>query len=134
MIEKGIHHDPKKFTPSQQKCLDDLIRRATNLKIPVNCSLCNEKPVTRMYMAIHISGGLGSVGFVCNQCKYEGGSKSILVKPSFLNSEIVRRYDKTGGKILVEAIKYAYFKDSSYKITKQRADEFFDTPSNFLVF
>ncbi len=134
MIENGIHHDPKKFNSAEQKRFDDLIRRASNLKIPGPCPWCKKLPVTRMFMTIHISGGLACVGFDCNRCEYDGGSKSIPVKPSFLQSEIFRRYDKTGGKILVEAIKYAYFKDKSYKMTKDRADEFFDTPTNFLVF
>jgi hypothetical protein len=40
-------------------------------------------------------------------------------------------YDKTGADIIIRAIKFHYFGDCGYRMTKARCEAFFDEPSNF---
>ena len=52
--------------------------------------------------------------------------------PSFLQGDYFRNYDKTGNKFLIRAIKLAYFGSSSIKMSRERMEEFFDNPDNFM--
>lgn len=121
-----------KFSSPLQKHFKTLIRRALHLKIPGLCPWCKKRPITRMFLTKHISGGLACVDFDCDQCKYDGGSESIPTKPSFFTPDFYRDYDKTGGKIMIEAIKFAYFGNSSTRMTQKRLEEFFNNPENFI--
>lgn len=132
MENKGIHQDSNKFNACERRELERLFRRANHLKIPGECIWCKQgKSITRMAMIMHYSGGLTDVGFDCDDCN-PGGSGWIFTRPAFRTPDIFRNYDKTGGKVLVRAIKYAYFGDSSYRMTPKRLEEFWDNDDHFV--
>lgn len=62
-----------------------------------------------------------------------GGSPTAALTPGFYTPDIFRGYDKTGGRFLVEAIKYEFFREKSYRMTKKRVRAFWDNPDNFAV-
>ncbi|KIG14345.1 hypothetical protein DB30_06947 [Enhygromyxa salina] len=90
------------------------------------------KPISRMFLTQHTSGGLAKVDFDCDTCRPLGGSNTTHFQPGFFTPDAFRKYDKTGGKFMVQAIKQAYFKDPSYRMTQKRLEEFFGNPKNFL--
>ncbi|MEW6675438.1 MAG: hypothetical protein AB1348_05480 [Nitrospirota bacterium] len=92
------------------------------MKIPGLCPWCNKRPVTRMFLTLHISRGLGRVDFDCDKCSPGGGSLSMPLKPAFFTPDYYRNYDKTGAKFLIDAIKYAYFKNSSIRMTQKKKE------------
>lgn len=113
---------------------EKLCRRAAHLVVPGECHYqgCH-KPISRMLMIKHISGGLGAVEFVCDTCNYAGGSPSRIMTPG-LHAPPFKRYDKTGCRYIVEAVKKAFFGDRKHRMTAARANHFFDTPANFVNF
>jgi|ADurb_Gel_03_Slu_FD_contig_51_1641286_length_564_multi_1_in_0_out_0_1 hypothetical protein len=134
MVKKGIHEDAKWFSFDEQARFQTLLRRASHLRIPGLCPWCGLRPVSRMFMTIHASGGLATVSFDCSVCEPSGSSFSTPMKPSFYTPDIFRSYDKTGGKVLVQAIKRAYFGNKSHRMTDQRLSEFWDNKDNFVDF
>ncbi len=110
--------------------LSALRSRAKRLRIPHPCPFCKKRPISRMFVTQHISGGIGRVDFDCDECAPEGLG-SVEVPPGFYTPDLFRGYDKTGARFLIEAIKYAYFRDSSYRMTQPRLEAFFDNPKNF---
>jgi hypothetical protein len=110
---------------------DDLVRRASHLSVPGTCKRCDE-PISRMSLTFQPGGGLAVVDFFCASCQHEGGSTSVLVTPAFYAPELFKPYDKSGAKVLVGAIKLAYFGSKSYRMTQTTMEEFFDDPVNFV--
>jgi hypothetical protein len=84
-----------------------------------------------MSLTRHQGGGLARVDFFCSRCKYTGGSYSFLTEPAFYSPDFFRGYDKSGAKILVDAIRRAY-SIKTIHLTQARKEEFFDNPSNFV--
>ncbi len=101
MIGQGAEEKLKEATRTR---FDRLVQRAKHLAIPGNCKHCIQ-PVSRMSITEHTSGGLARVNFFCSTCQHEG-SRSMLTTPAFYTPTSIKRYDKLGGKILVEAIKF----------------------------
>ncbi len=135
IVGKNIHNDPLKFTSSERHRFNELYRRASLLKIPGLCTWCKKRPITRMFLTEHpSSGGLVGVAFDCDSCAPQGSSYSIACKPAFFPPNIFRNYDKMGGRFLVKAIKRAYFKNSSCRMTQKRMESFFNDPKNFVNF
>lgn len=132
MIEENIPAD--KFLETEKRRFDDLVRRAKHLRIPGLCSWCKKKPITRMFLTKHISGGLARVDFDCDVCYPGGGSPTASLEPSFFTPDYYRNYDKMGAKFMIDSIKHAYFNDSSYKMTQKRMEDFFNNPQNFTQF
>jgi hypothetical protein len=126
MIE---NNEQEKLNGAARMRFDELIRRAKHLAIPGTCSHC-EKPVSRMCLIRHPNGGLTDVVFFCNSC-YRDGAISKFMTPSFFTPDVFKNYDKTGAKILVAAIKDAYF-DNKVRMTQAKMEEFFDDPTNFV--
>ncbi len=126
-----ILEDPDKRQPRKIAAeFDRLVERAAKLKIPGGCQWgCGGNPITQMCLHIHrASGGMGAVSFDCSKCRPDNNGWC-MVRPSFLVCEIFRSYDKTGGKMLVDAIRSAY---GLPKIMNQaRMEEFFENDSNF---
>lgn len=87
-----------------------------------------------MFLTRHVSGGLGAVEFLCGKCGYDGGSPSFPTTPAFYTPDFFRDYDKTGGKFLVQEIKYAYYDSKPPKMMQTKMEEFFDTPEHFVNF
>lgn len=131
MIEKDAQYNLK---PLVKKRFDDLVKRASHLKIPGLCPWCKLRPVTRMFLVQHISGGLARVDFDCEECHPMGGSPALPLKPSFYSPDVFRKYDKTGSKFLVDEIKRVYFGSSSYRLTQKRLEDFFNDRDNFVNF
>lgn len=132
MVGKSIHQSPKWFSADQQIAVARILRRANHLKIPGACSWCkDDRPITRMAMIQHTSGGLTNVGFDCVECSPHG-SGWIFARPAFRTPDVYRNYDKQGGKVLVHAIKYAYFQDTSYRMSAKRLEAFWDNDENFV--
>lgn len=132
MVHKGIHRQNSWFSPCEQQEVARILRRADHLKIPGICTWCKEdRPITRMAMIRHPSGGLTDVGFDCDECS-PLGSGWTFTRPAFRTPDIFRNYDKMGGKVLVKAIKYAYFKNTSYRMNAKRLEEFWDNEENFV--
>lgn len=128
MINKGAID---KLTGLARNRLDDLVRRASHLKIPGRCRHCT-RPISRMSLTEHPSGGLAVVDFFCGKCRHDGSS-SVLVRPAFYTPDFFKPYDKTGAKFLVNEIKSAYF-GKKQRMTQARMEEFFDNPNNFVTF
>ena len=132
MVEKNIHQDANKFRHHERQRIQDLLRKAAHLRIPGTCIYCKAgKPNSRMIMVQHTSGGLTSIDFDCDTCHPPGGGWTAMT-PSFYTPDIFRKYDKTGGKFLVQSLKYAYFGSSSYRMTKKRIEDFWDNDANFV--
>ena len=49
---------------------------------------------------------------------------------SFVHS--IKGYDKSGGRLLVGSVKHIVFGAVRARLTRQRCEEFFDDPENFL--
>lgn len=122
----------KQLPPQLRLRFYDLVKRASHLKVPGLCRSCGTKPITRMFLVNHISGGLGDVVFCCGQCEPTERPFSEPMIPSFLRGDYFRNYDKTGNKILIKAIKLSYFGNPSVKMSQERMEEFFDNPDNFM--
>lgn len=127
MLDKGAE---KQLQGAARTRFDKLVRCARHLAIPGHCDHCNQ-PVSRMSLTRHISGGLARADFFCSSCHHDGGSLSILTRPSFYTPDFFRNYDKLGGKFLVDSIKYRYF-GSKVRMTQAKMEEFFDNPNNFV--
>lgn len=134
IMEKKIHEDPAKFSAPMRDRFIKLVNRASYLILPGVCSWCKKKPITRMFMTQHTSGGLASVTFDCEDCRPMGSSNSSPCKPSFFTPDFYRNYDKFGARELIRAIKYAYFGDGAYRMTQKRMEDFFDNRSFFVKF
>lgn len=118
--------------PERQR-LEALKRRARNIKVPGLCAWCGVRPNTRMMVVQHPDGGIGRVGFDCDVCSPEGWN-CVPIRPGFFTPDLFRHYDKTGGKILVESIKAAYFGPRPPRMTQKILEKFFEDPKNFTVF
>lgn len=134
IVENGIHKDPFKFTAEGRARLEKLVKRASHLKIPGFCERCGEKPITKMSLVLHTSGGLVGVEFHCEECRPRESYYSTPLNPSLLESDYFRSYNKMGAKILIRAIKGKYFGDSTIRLSQRRLEEFFDNPNNFVNF
>jgi hypothetical protein len=134
IIKKEICNDSSKFSPSMKVRFTELVRRASNLIIPGLCPWCKKKPITRMFLTKHTSGGLARVDFDCEDCQPLGSSQTAYFKASFFSPDYFRNYDKFGAKELTKAIKFAYFGESSYRMTQKRMEDFFNNKSNFVDF
>lgn len=112
---------------------EEVLIRADNLAIPGICLWCKVRPITRLCLHRHrASGGIGAVGFDCDECQPTNNGWTMM-RPSFLAVSYYKSYDKTGGEILVNAIKAVYFGSSHHRITEKRAQEFFENPTNFTL-
>jgi len=107
-----------------------LVTRAMHLKIPGRCPwYCKgKKAVTRMCLHATHDGRLGSVTFDCDTCEPDN-MRWTMVRPSFLVSTYFHHYDKTGGRILVDAIRSAY--DLPDVLRQDAMETFFENDDNF---
>jgi hypothetical protein len=127
MIDEGAQ---KNLKGAARNRFDQLVKRAKHLAIPGACRHCSN-PISRMSLTMHTSGGLARVDFFCNECQHDGGALSVLTTPAFYTPDFFKNYDKLGGKFLVDAIKFAYFR-KNVRMTQAKMEEFFDDPSHFV--
>ena len=124
MVGKGIKavHAEREF--------DELVAKASHLKVPGECRYCRRNPITRMALFEHPSGGLADVEFFCADCEPQSG-QYLMVRPSLLVSEHLKSYDKLGGKFLVNTVRHAY---ELPKVLRQPdMERFFATKANFTL-
>jgi len=124
MIDKGANMNVKGAARTR---FDQLVRRARHLAIPGKCRHC-DKPVSRM--SLIESGGLARVDFFCDRCHHDSGSY-LLATAAFYTPDFFKNYDRLGGKIVVDAIKWAYYR-TKVRMTQRKMEEFFNEPSHFL--
>ena len=127
MIDKGADENLK---GGARRRFEQLVRRARHLAVPGHCRHCT-RPISRMSLTEHTSGGLARIDFFCGECHHDGGSLSLLTQPAFYTPDFFKSYDKLGGKFLVEAIKAAYY-GKKVRMTQAKMEEFFDDPKNFV--
>ena len=126
MIKEGAE---KNLTVAAQARFAKLVQRAKHLAIPGKCRHCS-KPVSRMSLMEHPSGGLARVDFFCDTCSHSSRG-SALMTPAFYTPDLFRGYDKLGAKFLVSAIKSAYY-GSRVRMTQAKMEQFFNDPSHFV--
>jgi hypothetical protein len=127
MIDEGAD---EKLKGAARARFDQLVRRAKHLAVPGTCRLCS-KPISRMSLTEYSGGGLARVDFCCDEYHQIRGSPSLLTTPSFYTPDFFKPYDKFGGMLLVDRIKYAFF-GKKVRMTQGKMEEFFDEPSNFV--
>jgi hypothetical protein len=127
MIDQGAD---KNLRGAARTRFEQLVRRAKHLAVPGKCRHCN-KPISRMSLIEHSSGGLARIDFFCDKCHHSGGTPSFLTKPAFYTPDFFKYYDKLGGKFLVDAIKHAYY-GTKVRMTQAKMEAFFNEPSNFI--
>lgn len=125
---EGIQNNSKFFSSQALSRFNDLLRRARHLRIPGLCHRCRTNPIEWAVLIDDLRGKLAGVEFSCGKCKLYCGAA---VVPSFFHTP---SFDKLGTRILIDAIKYAYFGDKSISMTQKRMEEFFDIPNNFVNF
>jgi hypothetical protein len=124
MLERGAE---KNLHGSVRNRFDQLVNRARSLSVPGQCEHCSQ-PISRM--SLTEDRGMGRVGFFCTDCVPGGGSRCVLVKPSFYTPDYFKSYDKSGAKFLVDAIKLRYF-GRRVRLTQSKMEEFFNNPKHF---
>lgn len=134
ILQNNVEKDSTKFTSAERSRFETLVRRARHLRIPGTCSWCNKKPIRRMFLTQHVSGGLARVDFDCEDCFPAGSSTTSALQPSFFTPDYYRSYDKFGAHEMIRAIKYAFYKDTSVRMTQKRLEEFFNNPDHFVDF
>ena len=120
-IERNLFKGPLKREARE------IARKATRIKV-------HSKKPSEVEYVIHPSvGKLAAVNVVpANEPPHEGASstqRSDYFDLSFARS--LASYDKLGGQIIVDAIKYHVFGSSKARLTRGRCEVFFDDDSNF---
>ena len=110
---------------------DDLRRKATHIRV----RQIGPDGLAVEYIIQPRDGRLADVTFVPKaQPLHDGGSRS--VRMDVIDLSVPRRlapYDKMGGGIVVAALKGHYFEDRHARVTRRRAERFFEDPGNFAV-
>jgi hypothetical protein len=108
----------------------DLARKAQNIKIPGN----EKGELIAEYLIHQPTGKFGDLHIVPkSQSVHEGGSPAF--RKDRIDLSFVRRiktFDKTGGKLLIGCVKHIVFGDSGARLTRQKCEQFFDDPKNFV--
>lgn len=124
-VEKEVFHDrPLLKTESEL-----LLRRARNIKIPASR---HPDPVVE-YFVHHPTGKFAHFDVIPRDRGAHIGS-SRTFRSDVIDMSVPRRlapYDKTGCKSLVSSLKHHVFGNKSARITRERAEAFFDDASNF---
>ena len=105
----------------------ELVVKAKNIKIPV--------PDPENWCVIYFRDGRGALADVWiipkSELKHYTEEYSLLC----IDLSIPRQwknYDKYGGQIMIKVLKKEIFKEEHIRFTKQRCDDFFANPQNFL--
>ena len=120
-IERNLFKGPLKREARE------IARKATRIKV-------RSKKPSEVENAIHPSVGKLAAGNVvpANEPLHEGASPT--QRSDYFDLSFPRQlasYDKTGGQIIVTAIKYHVFGSSKVRLMRGRCEAFFDDDSNF---
>lgn len=111
-----------------------LFRRAHHLRIPGPCRWCRGAAVEHMVLTASTSGDrLRRVDFVCGDCAAGAGPRGVIRRPSLFAGRTFHPRDKTGDRVVLRAVKTAYFGTPSARMTQGRLEAFFDDLCNFTV-
>jgi hypothetical protein len=127
LYDNDIHLQDERMTEQEGEYFLELYRRATNLG--GICCQCKEWPVTRMGLTTHFrSHDISAVGFFCEECEYQGGSRAGFYHPSF----IVAAYTVSAGdqKMILSEVRRHYLGESG-RFTQSKMEEFFGNDANF---
>lgn len=108
---------------------DDIYKKSISIKIPQT----GEYKLVAEY-AIHPLSN-NTVGFELvpeSRPSHQGSTK--VFRHSIINMKIPRNiegYDKLGYKIFLNDLKFCLFKNKSFKMTRNRCEDFFNNPDNF---
>ena len=109
----------------------DIYEKAKRIRIPT-------KPGERLVAVYYLQPLINKLARVevvpQDQMRHEGGSPSY--RRGVFDMAFPRQiasYDKTGGRILIWDLKDYLFGSPYYRMTKKRAEAFFDNPDNFLL-
>jgi hypothetical protein len=109
----------------------DLSRKARSIRIPGK----QGDQLVAEYFVHPPTGKFARVQIVTAETpKHEGSSPAI--RKDVIDLSMPRQiapYDKLGCKILISGVKHALFGNSSARMTRERCELFFDTPSNFRI-
>jgi hypothetical protein len=108
----------------------DIYNKATKIQIPASCGSNMEVE----YYIHHPTGKFSHFDIVPEyQPKHVGSSPAF--RASFIDMSVPRQiatYDKLGCKHLVSSLKHYCFGSKSARMTKDRCEQFFDEPANFI--
>ena len=104
---------------------DEIYRKATSIRLP--------QPGMVAEYNFHPVAGFCGVDLVpVDRPAHEGCTRTLRLPVFDLSiTSRARAYDKGGGKILVNAVKFHLFGDSHRRMTRQRCEDFFDNEANF---
>lgn len=116
-------------SPALKKEAEEISRKATRIRIPRGAG-------SKVEYVIHPSvGKLADVTVIpANHPRHEGASPTR--RSDHFDMSMPRKiapYDKTGGKIMLRAIKHYVFGGSGARLTQARCEEFFDDDGNFAL-
>jgi hypothetical protein len=110
----------------------ELDRRARNIRVPPDE---NGNARDAEYL-IHASAGkFGAIDLIPKtQPTHQGGSPALRLDRIDLSvPRRIKGYDKLGYKLLIDALKFHLFGNSNARITKERAERFFEDDSKFIL-
>ena len=108
---------------------DEVGRKAQNIKIPGN----DNGELVAEYVMHTPTNKFAGLEIVPKSQTLHSGSRAL--RRDRIDLGIVRRfkkYDKAGGKLLVGCVKHILFGAVRARLTRQRCEEFFDDPKNFV--
>jgi hypothetical protein len=125
--DNRIHRQGHAFDEEEGDYFAELYRRATHLGGV--CCQCKERPVMRMGLATTFKhGDVCGVGFFCEECEYQGGSRTGYYAPSF----IVEAYtiSPADQRMVLNEIRRHYMDDTG-NLTQAKMEAFFSHDGNF---
>lgn len=134
IVKNNIYEEKYKFSDVEKNRFDELVKRASHLRIPGLCKWCGDRPISRMFSTFNKKGKVTEIHFDCDVCRPGGSSLSLPFAPSFFPLGSEANFDDTAFKLLIVGIRQAYFGNTPVWLTQGRLEEFFDNQDNFLVF
>ena len=123
-------HKKKIFQNANNREAKFLFNRATSIKIPKG----NPDDWKVEYLA-DTNGKYANMSIVdFNKPHHQGSSKAYYSEVINISMPTqMARYDKLGCRLIIKSLKAILFGNSQYRITKQRAEDFFNDDSNFVL-
>ncbi|MCX5799641.1 MAG: hypothetical protein NTU90_08795, partial [Proteobacteria bacterium] len=134
IVKENIHQDKFKFTNEARNRFEELMKRASHLRIPGLRKWCKSRPISRMFYTFDMRGKVVGIHFDCDVCRPDGSSFSLPHTPSFFPPFSEMNFDKTAYRLLLDSIRQVYFGSTSVKLTQGRLEEFFNNQQNFVDF
>lgn len=108
----------------------DVARKAQRIAVPDHY---NAGKKVRYYID-RTRGKLGNVEVIDAGRGPHSGSSSVVDKEFFdlFSASKISSYDKTGGRFVVNSIKYHVFGNSKARLTKSKVEAFFEDSANFI--